>query len=352
MIFLISLTSLVITLVILPGLSNVASKIGLMDLPHKRKIHMSPKPLVGGLGIFIAFFICSLLFISLSNLRGFYVGLVVLVITGFIDDFKGLNHRWKFAAQTFSAILMMYFSKTVLVSCGNLFSLGPIHLGILAIPITIFCVVGVINAMNMIDGIDGLAGGISFITLISFAILSYINHQKELMLLSIALSGAVVGFLKYNWHPSKLFMGDIGSGSLGFTTAFLAIAITQKHHTHVSPMVPILILAVPIVDTLTVMIKRKLKNKSPFHAGKDHIHHILLRMGFQKRTTVKIILFASSLFAILGILCAIMRVPDHYLFFIFFTYFILYFSSSFFVKELYIYKMKFTKRIGLAHGSK
>ncbi|MCF6157495.1 MAG: undecaprenyl/decaprenyl-phosphate alpha-N-acetylglucosaminyl 1-phosphate transferase [wastewater metagenome] len=352
MIFLILFTSFFITLVVLPRLSDMAPKIGLMDLPHKRKIHMKPKPLVGGLGIFTAFLVCSLLLTSFSNLQGFYAGLLLLIIIGFFDDLKGLAPRWKFLVQILAAILLIFFNKTVLISVGNILFLGPIHLGIFAIPVTIFCIVGVINAINMIDGIDGLAGGISFISLVSFAVLSYLNQQKELMIISTVLSGAVIGFLRYNWYPSKLFMGDIGSNSLGFTMAFLSIALSQKGKYSVSPMVPVLILAVPIVDTLTVMIKRKLRNESPFRAGKDHIHHVLLRMGFDKKTTVTVILSVSFLFSLLGIFGTFLKIPDYYLFLIFCTYFIFYFSSSFYVKEIYTYRMKLTRRIRIAKCNK
>lgn len=249
-IFFIFFTSFLGTVFILPMLFSVASKIGLLDYPSSRKVHTNPKPLIGGLGMLTALVVSSLLFIRVSELSGFYAGVIMLVIVGFLDDHNDLNHRWKFIVQILASVIMMYYGGDVLFSFGDLLSLGPINTGIFTIPVTIFCTVGVINAINMIDGLDGLAGGISLVAFISFAILSYLNGQVELMLLSIALSGTVIGFLRYNWYPSKLFMGDAGSLFLGFALAFLSIAITQKDNSLVPPVVPLLILAIPIVDTL------------------------------------------------------------------------------------------------------
>lgn len=342
-IFLAFFLSFAIAFLILPKLSRIASRIGLMDHPNRRKVHKNPKPLIGGLGIMMGISLSCLLFIPLSNLRGFYTGLFMLALVGFLDDFRELNHHLKFVAQIIASIIMVYFSQTVLQSFGDLFSFGPINLGIFTIPITIFCTVGVINAINMVDGLDGLAGGISLIAFISFAILAYINHQMDLMLLSIALSGAVVAFLRYNWHPSKLFMGDAGSFSLGFSLAFLSIAITQTIDSRVAPVAPLLILAVPIVDTITIMIKRILNGKNPFVADRYHLHHIFPRFGLDKKATVTVILFLSAILSSTAIIGTILKVPECYLFFIFIGYFVLYFTSSFYIKEMLRFKLGLRK---------
>lgn len=343
-IFLTFLTSLIVTLFILPRLSNIASKIGLMDYPdNSRKVHSTPKPLIGGLGMIIGISFSCLLFFPVSELRGFFAGVITLGIVGFFDDFRELNHRLKFVAQIIASIIMVYFSQTVLQSFGDLFSFGPINLGILAIPLTIFSTVGVINAINMVDGLDGLAGGLSLIAFISFAVLSYINSQTELMLLSVVLSGAVVAFLRYNWLPSKLFMGDAGSLSIGFSLAFLSIAITQKNNSLVPPVAALMILAVPIVDTLTIMIKRVLKGKNPFYADKNHLHHILLKFGLDKKDAVKVILLLAGVFSTIALIGTIFKVPDYYLFLIFFLYFIIYFITSFYLKDMLRFKGRLTR---------
>ncbi len=343
--------SLMVTILILPKLSIFASRIGLLDYPNKRKVHNIPKPLIGGLAMLIALFISSILFIPVTNLIGFYVGVITLVIMGFLDDFRELDHRWKFMVQILASIFMIYLGNTVLLSFGDFLSFGPFNLGSFAIPITVVCTVGVINAVNMIDGLDGLAGGVSLIAFVSFAILAYINKQAELMLLSIALSGAVIGFLIYNWHPSKLFMGDLGSFTLGFSLVFLSISITQKNNSIVSPAAALLILAVPIVDTVTIAIKRIIKGKNPFTADKNHIHHMLLRYGLSKKTTVKTILLLSVIFSFFSVFGTIYKIPDYYLFLMFLIFFITYFAyfvSSFYIKE--IYKFKYGKKEEWEYG--
>jgi UDP-GlcNAc:undecaprenyl-phosphate GlcNAc-1-phosphate transferase len=319
---LIFVTSFFLTIFFLPKLANIASQIGLMDKPGERKVHSIPKPLVGGIGMAMALSIACLLYVPLLFLRGFYAGLILLVIMGFLDDFKEVDYWTKFGAQIAAAIFAIYFSDSVLHSFGDLFSFGQITLGILAVPATIFCIIGVTNALNMIDGLDGLAGGISLIAFFGFTALSLMNHQVEIMFLSIAFSGAVAGFLIYNWSPSRLFMGDAGSLFLGFSLAFLSIVVTQKEGSVVPPVVPLLILAVPIVDTVTVMVKRIIKGKSPFHADSTHIHHILVRIGFSKSAAVWIILAISSIFTMIGILGVIYRIPDYFLFSILVLYFV------------------------------
>ena len=345
-IFLIFSTTLVITLLILPQLSRIASKTGLLDYPDaNRKAHNNPEPLVGGLGMIIGFFLSCLLFSQLSGMWGFFGGVAILGVAGVLDDYKELNHRWKFVAQIIASILMIYFNKTVLLTFGDLFSFGQIITGMFAIPMSMVATVGVINSINMIDGLDGLAGGISLIAFISFGIFSYINNQTDLMLLSIALSGVVIAFLKYNWYPSKLFMGDAGSLFLGFSLTFLSLKVTQINGSHISPVAPLLILAVPIVDTITLMMKRTLKGKNPFKADKYHLHHILTRLGLDKNWTVKVILCVSVLFSCIAIVGTIAKIPEYYLFLVFITYFILYIISSFYIKNILKFKIKLAGRI-------
>lgn len=255
-----------------------------------------------------------------------------------------MNFLLKFTVQILASVFMIYFSNTVLLSFGDLLSSGPINLGISTIPVTIFCTMGIINAINMLDGLDGLAGGVSLLALISFSVLAFINNQMELMLLSIALSGAVLGFLKYNWYPSKLFLGDAGSYSLGFVLAFLSIAITQKDNSLVPPMAPLLILAVPIVDTITIMLKRGMKGKNPFRADKYHLHHILLRFGLDIKEAVTLIIVLSMIFSLIAIIGTILKIPNYYMFLIFSIYFISYFVSSFYIKQILRFKFKLKKK--------
>ncbi len=343
-IFITFFLSFVVTIFLLPSLSKIASLIRLLDYPSKRKVHNNPKPIVGGLAIGIAFIFSSSLFIPEAHLIGYYSGIIIVLIVGLLDDFKGLNCNIRFAMQILASLFIIFFSDVILKTVGDLLSTGPINLGIFAIPATIFCTVGVINAINMIDGIDGLAGGISFIALLSFTVLASLNSQMDLMLLSLALSGAVAGFLRYNWYPSKLFIGDAGSLILGFSLAFLSIAITQENNTLVPPVVPLLVLAVPVVDTVTIMVKRMLKGKNPFKADKYHLHHILLRFGFDKEIAERSILLLSFMFSSIAILGVVYKIQEYYLFSVFMIYFSVYFIASFYIKDLLRLKIRMMRK--------
>ncbi|MGD0885984.1 MAG: MraY family glycosyltransferase [Thermodesulfovibrionales bacterium] len=333
LLFLAFVAALLVTMLLLPKLSLIASRFGLLDYPSRRKMHETSKPVVGGIGMASAFCFSSILFIPLTHMGGFYAGMIMLVIVGFLDDYRELNHGWKLVAQVLAAMLIIFFSRTVLHTFGNLFSSGAINFGGYAIPVTIFCVVGVINAFNMIDGVDGLAAGISLIAFVSFAVLSAMDNQIKILVLSVAMTGALIGFLKYNWHPAQVFMGDAGSFLLGCTAAFISVAITQQAQSVVRPVAPLLILAVPIVDTVTVMVTRIMKGKSPFCADRKHLHHLLLRLGLSKKRCVALILLMSAFFSSVAVFGTILRIPEHYLFATFLVYFFSYFGVSCYIRK-------------------
>jgi UDP-GlcNAc:undecaprenyl-phosphate/decaprenyl-phosphate GlcNAc-1-phosphate transferase len=345
---LIFLVALLGALFVLPKLSIIAKKIGLLDLPNHRKVHTTPRPLVGGIGMMISATFTSLLFIPLSGLRGFFSGLSVLLLIGFLDDFKEMGHRQKFLAQIFACALLIYFSKTTLVSFGNLLGLGDIVMpwAWLAWITTVFCVVGVINALNLIDGLDGLAGGISFVAFILFAAHASLAENNTYMFLNLAFAGSVLGFLRYNWSPASLFMGDAGSLCIGFTLAFMAISMSQGDEPIIQPITALLILAVPIVDTLTIMSKRVLSGGSPFQADQHHLHHIFLRHGLSREQTAKVIIGISMIMGSLSLLSPIYHLPDYTLFAFFSFYFILYFCTSFYILTLIRYSLRLRRKRG------
>ncbi|MDR4503344.1 MAG: PilZ domain-containing protein [Candidatus Scalindua sp.] len=317
-----------------------ANKIGLLDYSNKRKVHKVGRPLIGGIAIAISLSVSCFLYIETKQIFSFYVGMFIVLLTGFCDDYKKLTPKWKLLAQIITAIIVIHSGKIVLLSFGNILSFGPVNLGIFAVPVTILYIVGVINATNMIDGVDGLVGTVSTIAFISFGILAYINNQPLYLLLSIALSGCVIAFLRYNWNPSILFLGDAGSFLLGFSMAFLSIAISQKQNSVVPPFVPLLILAFPIADLTSVSLRRIINGKNPFSADKSHIHHILLRLGFKKKYVVLIIALTTTIFSALGIAGTIYRIPEYYLFSIFLAFFIVHFTFSLCIKKLLRFKVR------------
>ncbi|EKD33634.1 MAG: hypothetical protein ACD_75C02638G0006 [uncultured bacterium] len=344
-VFLVALFS---SMFVLPKLARIAKAIGLLDkAAEKRKVHKMPRPLVGGIGIIIAATFSSLILVPITGLRGYFLGLSVLLLIGFFDDFKELGHKQKFFAQIVATLLLMYFSKAYLLTFGNLLGLGAIDLP--DIPwivwgMTIFCVVGVINAVNLIDGLDGLAGGVAFVAFLTFAIHASMTGDATLMLLNLALAGAVLGFLRFNWYPSAMFMGDAGSLCLGFSLAFMALALTQGSNSGVSPVCSLLVLAVPITDTVTVMAKRMLRGQSPFKADQYHLHHIFMRYGMGRVLVVKVIVGITILLSGISLLGPVYKVPDVYLFGAFLLYFCIYIGASFCIIHTMRFSLKYKKK--------
>jgi UDP-GlcNAc:undecaprenyl-phosphate/decaprenyl-phosphate GlcNAc-1-phosphate transferase len=324
-----SVVALSVAIFSLPPLSRVAIRFGLIDQPSQRKSHDALKPLVGGMGMVFAVLLSLFLFIDLTDKAGLLTAVLALVIVGLIDDSRGLSCWSKFLVQVTAALTIVYWSRVSLSTFGDILSLGSIDFWGLSLPVTVFCIVGVINAFNMIDGADGLTGGVSLISFLSFTGLAALNGQPALMLLSGAMCGAVIGFLRFNWHPARLFMGDSGSLFLGCIAAFISIAVTQEGRGVVPPVAPLLILALPITDALVVILKRIARRRSPFQADRNHLHHIFFRLGLGARRSVVMILVISLLLSVVAITGTLYRIPEHYLFLCFSLYFVIHLWFSF-----------------------
>ena len=335
------------SLFVIPKIASIARSIGLLDHPGRRKVHDIPRPLVGGIGMVISATFSCLLLVPLAGSRGVFLGVAVLLLVGFLDDFRELGHRQKFLAQIGAGVLAMYFSKVLLVSFGDLLSLGEVSFAGIDVAVwlvTLFCIVGVINSLNLIDGLDGLAGGVSFIAFFTFALHASFAENLGLMVINLAFAGAVLGFLRYNWPPASVFMGDAGSLCLGFVLACMSIIMTQGETAIMSPVAPLLILAVPITDTVVIMTKRALRGQSPFKADQYHLHHIFMRFGLGRATAVKIILFISLVMSCLSLLEPMFDIPDYGLFAIYLFYFALYVVSSFFIVFTMRASLKYQRR--------
>jgi UDP-GlcNAc:undecaprenyl-phosphate GlcNAc-1-phosphate transferase len=319
------------TYFILPKIISLAGEKGLLDYPGRRKVHQSPRPRIGGIGIMLGILVA----IPLMGLwvHFYLAGASILFLIGVLDDLLELRPRLKFMAQIAAVFIACPSSGTMIKNFGDLFSAGPVQTGILAMPLTIFCAIGVINAINMSDGLDGLAGGISLTAFSVFMLLAFLNGQPELAFLSLAMCGAILAFLKFNWPPSRLFMGDAGSMLLGFSLAFISIALTQKEGGIISPVIPLIVLALPITDTITVMVKRLLKGKSPFAADRTHLHHVLVRIGNTRKAALKIILSVSGCFSALALVGVFLETTDAKLFATFGVFFLAYFTGSFFIRR-------------------
>lgn len=305
-----------------------ALRLGLMDVPGGRKQHREEVPLVGGLGIFGGLLAAALATDGLlaANMA-MLTGLGLLVLVGFFDDRKGLSAGTRFLAQAVAALIMIYWGGVRLDNLGNLFGYGDVILGRWAVPMTVFAVLGVINAMNMIDGADGLAGGLALVALMVFAAIlaAGVGPNGTLLLpLAAAVAGFMIFSLRTPWRSrASVFIGDAGSMLLGFALAWFAVDMASVRYA-MTPITAVWILAVPLMDTVSLMIRRMLKGASPFTPDREHLHHILERAGFSHGQTVVILLCVSLMFAGAGVTGWLLGVPEYVMFYAFMSLFGLY----------------------------
>ncbi len=320
--FFIFVTALFMTIMLMPWVMRWALDTGAVDQPGERKVHHQAVPRVGGIAIFIPFLFSVLVFFDLNReVRGILAGALILFFTGLVDDLYGLRPRQKFAGQVAAALVTVVVGHLYVSHLGDLFGQGPVELPFwFAVPFTVFAAVGVVNAINLIDGLDGLAGGVSIIALAAFFVLGLPDRNDTVLALSAALLGGLLGFLKFNSFPARIFMGDTGSLVTGFVLAFLAIALTQKGDGAIMPILPLVILGLPITDTLRVLIGRLSKRRNFLAAGRDHLHHLLMDCGLSHASTV-VLIYLSSLFLALAAL--LLRHHADLLLLIFFILFVL-----------------------------
>lgn len=285
-----------------PPISHLAVRIGGIDNPDERKVHCTVTPRLGGIAVFCAFLFSVLFFFDIDRqIKAFLAGGVIIFLTGLADDLICLRPRYKFLGEIFAALTAIISGGISMKTLGNPLGLGEMQLGILAIPFTVFAVVGVMNAINLIDGLDGLAGGVSSIACIAFGVLSWKTGNMHLLALLVALVGAIAGFLRYNTYPAKIFMGDSGSLFLGYCMGFFAVLLLSESRGLVSPVAPLMILGVPVLDTLVVMGRRINLGKKVFNPDKTHIHHRLLNLGLDHKFSVILVYSLSYLLAALAI---------------------------------------------------
>jgi UDP-GlcNAc:undecaprenyl-phosphate GlcNAc-1-phosphate transferase len=287
------LLGMVVTMAWLPVLVRLATRWSILDQPGARKVHSVPIPRVGGLAMALGVFIAAFLAIDLQPQdRWFLAAAGVLVIFGALDDRFDLHYRVKLAGQLLAAGIVLTAGE---VQIHTITLDDRIWLPLwVSLPLTMFFLVGVTNAVNLADGLDGLAGGTTFLCLCAVALLSSVGDQSGGTALALAFAGAVLGFLRFNTYPASVFMGDAGSQLLGFTIGVLSIRATQASTSEVSAAIPVLLLALPILDTLSVMVQRVSEGRSPFSADKNHIHHKLLAMGFDHHEAVMVIYLVQA----------------------------------------------------------
>jgi UDP-GlcNAc:undecaprenyl-phosphate/decaprenyl-phosphate GlcNAc-1-phosphate transferase len=290
------LLAMSVTMALIPPLMQAAVRWQILDAPGVRKVHTTPVPRVGG----IAMAAGVLLALALSGefaqpMLAYVGGVVVLLLFGVWDDRVTLSAGPKLLGQAIAVLLVMSWGD-VTVATMTLTERHDLPDWV-ALPLTFLFLIGVTNAINLADGLDGLAGGTTLLSLSALALLAFTAGTQFVGVVAIVIVGAILGFLRYNTHPARVFMGDGGSQILGFSAGVLAVVLTQDELTPLSSALPLLLLGIPIIDTLMVMTQRVLEGRSPLQADKNHIHHRLLALGFDHHEAVMgIYLLQASLF--------------------------------------------------------
>lgn len=284
----------VLSLTFTPLIRLIAIKKGLISYPRLGRWHKHPTAILGGISIYLASVI-PLFFIRPSDkiFLGLFLGATVLFIVGLADDKFHFSPYAKLFTQIIAGCIAIYFGIILGIPIDNL----------LAIPLTLLWIIGITNSFNLLDNIDGLAVGIAAISSLMLFLSSLIFSNNLLGMYALVLSGAALGFLPYNFHPAKIFMGDSGSMFLGYSLAVISISGTVRHISNllITMIIPVLILSVPIFDTIFVMIGRTMQKKNIFEGGKDHTSHHLVTLGLSQRKTVLLLYAISIVFGLIAI---------------------------------------------------
>lgn len=293
----------VITFAITPLIKRLAIQIGAVDKPDARKVHHGMMPRLGGLAIFIGYMASVLYTVQdVKSILGLILGSIVLVGVGIWDDVKQIGPKTKLTGQIIAAVIIVLFGNQVEFITnpwGHVW-----YLGYLGIPLTVFWIVGFTNIVNLIDGLDGLAAGISLISCLAIFTLLWQMGQVDLACIALALAGGAGGFLKYNFNPAKIFMGDTGSMLLGYTMATISIMGAVKTAAAISLVVPIVVLGLPILDTTFAIIRRKINGRPVFKPDKGHVHHRLLALGLSQKQAVLLMYAVTAALGYVAILLA------------------------------------------------
>lgn len=302
MLWIAMLVSFVMAILITPLVRRFAFLIGAVDHPNARKVHLRTMPRIGGLAIFIAFLIGYSLLLPTSRYNdAILIGAVVIILTGLIDDRFQLNARIKLMGQMIATVVVL--NAGMRIELVNLPFDQQLYLGAWSIPVTCLWLIGITNAINLIDGLDGLAAGVSSIALGTIALLAIIQGNVYLTMMALLLLASTLGFLVHNFYPAKIFMGDTGALFLGYMLAVFSL-IGFKNVTLFSLVVPVLLLGLPISDTIFAIVRRLVQGRPPMSPDKSHMHHQLIDMGFTTRQAVLLMYGMTFFFGIASILFA------------------------------------------------
>lgn len=298
-VFIIVFVTFLCSLVTTPFIRNIAIHIKALDYPNKRRLNKVPMPTLGGLAIFFSFLLGYMLYAkSSTQMLSILMGSFILIIMGMIDDINPIKAKYQFLAQLIAASIIVFYGHITL----DFSSFIGMNI-VIPVPwnyiITIILIVAIINAINLSDGLDGLCSGVSAIYFLTISVIAFIMNAQDGLdtTLSLIMLGSTLGFLVYNFPPAQIYLGDTGSNLLGFIIAVTAL-LGYKTATFTSLLIPLIILATPIIDVAFSIIRRLLKGQNPFNnPDKDHLHHQLLKMQFSTRSSLFIIYAIDILFA-------------------------------------------------------
>lgn len=298
------LIALIAAYVLTPGVKKLAIKVGAVDKPNARKVHTHAIPRLGGLAIYIGFMAAVLFCLPMRHeLMGLLLGCTAIVALGIWDDICNIPAKVKLVGQIIAACIPIAFGIQI-EWLTNPFGTLIVLPEFIAVPVTIFWIIGFTNTVNLIDGLDGLAAGVSFIASVSMFLLAYTMNQYLPAMIIAAMAGAALGFLQYNFNPAKIFMGDTGSMLLGYTMAVAAVLGLVKTAATIALVVPLIALGLPILDTIFAIIRRKMSGVPIFQPDKGHLHHRLLALGMSQKQAVLIMYFVSVILGIVALFVA------------------------------------------------
>lgn len=299
--------TMLMSALLVPIVRKFAIKIGAVDSPNKRRVNLKPMPTLGGLAIFIAFNVTNFFFLRnqypQKQLFALFIAECIIILTGVIDDIYELKPKQKLLGIIIAA-LVVYYVAGVKMTTFSIPFVGLFHLKLLSMPVTLIWIIAITNAINLLDGLDGLATGVSIIALTTSAITSFFflnNTGGFVSILMLTLVAALIGFLPYNFNPASIFLGDTGALFIGFMISVFSL-YGLKNATFISLIIPIIILGVPITDTVYAILRRMLNKKPIFEADKHHLHHRLMQMGLTHRQTVLVIYGIALIFSFISLL--------------------------------------------------
>jgi UDP-GlcNAc:undecaprenyl-phosphate GlcNAc-1-phosphate transferase len=348
--------ALAVTALLIEVARRLAPAVGLIDSPDERKAHEGEIPLVGGIAIFAGLVLVLAFRGMLAEHAAFFVSAGLLVLIGMWDDVFGVSPHPRVIFQGIAVLIMAFAGGVYIEDVGTLIpAVGTLSLGWMALPFTVFAGVGLINAFNMSDGVDGLCGTLTLIALVGLGIAAGLAGRESELLLILALSGGVIGFLSYNVRlprraQAKVFLGDAGSYLLGLSVLYLAVRLSQGSDRAIEPVTALWFCAVPLLDTIGMILRRLRRGKSPFSPDREHIHHLFLLADFSVTTTWLGLAAVSTAAMLIGLAGVVAGIPDSLMFASFLVIGVLYYGMIVRVwKVLRFFSRSINRRVMVKH---